>query len=139
MELGVVAAVLGAAFLHAFWNSMVRRADDKALGMASVMIGHVPLAVPALITSYFIAAYTIVDGTGTQVAQNAMIYFGMTSICSAVVLVIYFQRFYNGVIKRVFTESWRVCLVGGSGLFYRLWGCVVGLFVSANRVGVIFA
>ena len=49
MELGVVAAVLGAAFLHAFWNFMVRRADDKALGMASVMIGHVPLAVLALL------------------------------------------------------------------------------------------
>ena len=28
---------------------MVRRADDKALGMASVMIGHVPLAVQALL------------------------------------------------------------------------------------------
>ena len=28
---------------------MVRRADDKALGMASVMIGHVPLAVLALL------------------------------------------------------------------------------------------
>ena len=38
--------------------------------------------VLALITSCFIAAYTIVDGTGTRVAQNAMIYFGMTSICS---------------------------------------------------------
>mgnify|MGYP006872312052 CR=1 FL=1 len=44
MELGDVAAVLGAAFLHACWNFMVRRADDKALGMAAVMIGHVPLA-----------------------------------------------------------------------------------------------
>ena len=69
--------------------------------------------VLALITSCFIAPYTIVDGTGTRFAQTAMIYFGMASICSAVVLVIYFQRFHNGVIKRVFTESWRVCLVGG--------------------------
>ena len=41
MELGVVAAVLGAAFLQAFWNFLVRRADDEALEMASVMIGHV--------------------------------------------------------------------------------------------------
>ena len=49
MELRVVAAVLGAALLRAFWNFMVRRADDKALGMASVMIGHVPLAVSALV------------------------------------------------------------------------------------------
>ena len=49
--------------------------------------------VLALITSCFIAAYTIFDGTGKRVAQNAMIYF---------------QRFHNGVIKLVFTEGWRV-------------------------------
>ena len=44
----------------------------------------------ALITSCFIAAYRIVDGTGTRVAQNAMIYF---------------QHFHNGVVKRVFTKG----------------------------------
>ena len=49
MELGGITAILGAALLHAFWNFVVRRADDKALGMASVMIGHVPLAVLALL------------------------------------------------------------------------------------------
>jgi hypothetical protein len=38
MELGVVAAVLGAALLHAFWNFMVRRADDKALGVLMISI-----------------------------------------------------------------------------------------------------
>ena len=49
MELGVVAAVLGAAFFQAFWNFMVRRGDDQALEMASVMIGHVPMAALALL------------------------------------------------------------------------------------------
>ena len=34
MELGVIVAALGAAFVNAFWNFMVRRADDRALGMA---------------------------------------------------------------------------------------------------------
>ena len=247
MELGVVAAVLGAAFLHAFWNFMARRADDKALGVAAVTIGHVPLAVQALmwmglpplatapyvlmsavlhvgysvfllhayrfgelfeiypialgaspilitlgsvtflqdsltlyqmlgvlmistailayefaqfrkttinstgialalINSCFIAAYTIVDGTGTRVAQNAMIYFGMTSMCSAVVLVIYFQRFHNGVIKRVFNESWQVCLVGGCASFVAygivLWACLsapIALVSSLRETSVLFA
>ena len=102
--------------------------------------------VLALITSCFIAAYTIVDGTGTRVAQNAMIYFGMTSICSAVVLVIYFQRFHNGVIKRVITESWRVCLVGGSASFIAygivLWACLsapIALVSSLRETSVLFA
>jgi drug/metabolite transporter (DMT)-like permease len=101
---------------------------------------------PALIASCLIAAYTIVDGTGTRVAQNAMIYFGMTSICSAAVLVIYFQHFHNSVIKRVFTESWRVCLVGGCASFIAdgivLWACLsapIALVSFLRETSVLFA
>ena len=39
----------GRSFSSRFLEFYVRRADDKALGMASVMIGHVPLAVLALL------------------------------------------------------------------------------------------
>lgn len=102
--------------------------------------------VLALIISCFIAAYIIVDGTGTRVAQNAMIYFGMMSVCSSVVLVIYFQRFHNGVVKRVFTEGWRICLVGGSASFIAyaivLWACLsapIALVSSLRETSVLFA
>ena len=44
MDISVVLVVLGAAFLHAFWNFQVRSTEDKALGMAAVMFGHLPLA-----------------------------------------------------------------------------------------------
>jgi drug/metabolite transporter (DMT)-like permease len=45
VEIAVVIAVLGAAFLHAFWNFQVRSTSDKALGMAAVMFGHLPMAL----------------------------------------------------------------------------------------------
>ncbi len=48
MEISVVLVVLGAAFLHAFWNFQVRSTGDKALGMAAVMFGHLPLAIIGL-------------------------------------------------------------------------------------------
>ena len=48
MEVSVIFAVLGAAFLHAFWNFQVRGTEDKALGMAAVMFGHLPLAIIGL-------------------------------------------------------------------------------------------
>ena len=44
MDISIVLVVLGAAFLHAFWNFLVRGTHDKALGMAAVMLGHLPLA-----------------------------------------------------------------------------------------------
>ena len=75
-----------------------------------------------------------------------MIYFGMTSICSAVVLMIYFQRFQNGVIKQVFTESLRVCRVGGSASFIAygivLWACLsapIALVSSLREKSVLLA
>ena len=48
MDISVVLVVLGAAFLHAFWNFQVRSTEDKALGMAAVMFGHLPLAIIGL-------------------------------------------------------------------------------------------
>ena len=48
MDISVVLVVLGAAFLHAFWNFQVRGTEDKALGMAAVMFGHLPLAIIGL-------------------------------------------------------------------------------------------
>ena len=38
MTSGVLAAVLGAAFLHALWNSLVKSADDKFLASALVAL-----------------------------------------------------------------------------------------------------
>lgn len=49
MDISVIFAVLGAAFLHAFWNFQVRGTEDKALGMAAVIFGHLPLAIIGLI------------------------------------------------------------------------------------------
>ena len=40
MDISVIFVVLGAAFLHAFWNFLVRATEDKALGMAAVMFGN---------------------------------------------------------------------------------------------------
>ena len=48
MDISVVLVVLGAAFLHAFWNFQVRGTEDKSLGMAAVMFGHLPLAIIGL-------------------------------------------------------------------------------------------
>ena len=48
MDISVIFVVLGAAFLHAFWNFQVRGTEDKSLGMAAVMFGHLPLAIIGL-------------------------------------------------------------------------------------------
>jgi drug/metabolite transporter (DMT)-like permease len=51
MSFTVFCAVLTAALLHASWNAMVKGARDKQLNMVAVVIGHLPLAVIALVFS----------------------------------------------------------------------------------------
>ena len=41
MSAGVFAIVLFAAFLHAFWNALVKGAGDKAIALGLIALGHV--------------------------------------------------------------------------------------------------
>jgi drug/metabolite transporter (DMT)-like permease len=48
MPLSVIGLVLLAAFLHATWNFLVKRLDDKHISMTAVVLGHAPFALAAL-------------------------------------------------------------------------------------------
>ena len=49
MSLTVMIVVMLAALLHASWNFLVKRMDDKHLSMSAVVFGHTPFAVVALL------------------------------------------------------------------------------------------
>ena len=48
MPASVMIVVLLAALLHASWNFLVKRTDDKFLSMSAVVLGHTPFALAAL-------------------------------------------------------------------------------------------
>lgn len=47
MPLPVMIIVLLAALLHASWNFLVKRTEDKHLSMSAVVLGHIPFAAAA--------------------------------------------------------------------------------------------
>ena len=47
----ILTAVLSAAFLHAFWNFLVKKNDDKALAVIAICLGHMPFAIIGLMFS----------------------------------------------------------------------------------------
>ena len=53
MDLIVFLAVLFAAFLHAFWNFLLKGNSDKALAMCAVTLGHTPFCVAGIFYSGF--------------------------------------------------------------------------------------
>lgn len=51
MPLTVMIIVLLAALLHASWNFLVKRTEDKHLSMSAVVIGHTPFALAVLLSA----------------------------------------------------------------------------------------
>ena len=49
MENQVFFLVLFATFMHAVWNGMVKNHPDKAVAVAAIVFGHIPLAIVAII------------------------------------------------------------------------------------------
>ena len=49
MDTNVFLIVLLATVIHAVWNGMVKNHPDKAVALAAIVLGHIPLAVAAII------------------------------------------------------------------------------------------
>ncbi len=45
MSLYVFLAVILAAFLHAIWNAMVKKGNDKYISLTAVVLGHIPISI----------------------------------------------------------------------------------------------
>ena len=229
MTTTTIIAVLCAAFLHAFWNFLVRSTQDKALGMAAVVFGHLPLSVIgilwaglppasvwpyliaaavlhlgyqvfllnayrfgeltqiypiargaaplfiavaglffidealnaqelcgiglisggiliygiwqfrhhrqnvlaivlALITSGFIASYSLVDGLGTREWGSPVGYYSLLTLCNTLLFAPYLRLVHPGVLSQVLTTGRRTFLTGGSASYLAyalvLWACL---------------
>ena len=53
MSASVMVIVLFAATLHASWNFLIKRNEDKYISMTAVVLGHIPFALAALLYSPF--------------------------------------------------------------------------------------
>lgn len=56
MTATVFIAVIGAAFLHAAWNALVKGGKDKLMSLTAVILGHVPFALIAIAVAPPVAA-----------------------------------------------------------------------------------
>jgi len=45
MPLTVFFAIIFAALLHAIWNAMVKKGDDKYISLTAIVLGHVPISI----------------------------------------------------------------------------------------------
>ena len=58
MSLVTFVAVIGAAILHAAWNTLLKSGHDKLLSMAGIVVGHIPFGLMALFFVPIIGRFT---------------------------------------------------------------------------------
>ena len=59
MSLTVFIAIIMAAFLHAVWNAMVKKGEDKYISLTSVVLGHIPIATAVIFFTPMISFQSI--------------------------------------------------------------------------------
>ena len=59
MPLTVFIAVILAAFLHAVWNAMVKKGDNKYVSLTAIVLGHVPISIIVIFFTPVISAQSI--------------------------------------------------------------------------------
>ncbi len=59
MSLTVFIAVILAAFLHAVWNAMVKKGDNKYVSLTAIVLGHVPISIIVIFFTPVISAQSI--------------------------------------------------------------------------------
>jgi len=59
MSLTVFIAVILAAFLHAVWNAMVKKGEDKYISLTAVVLGHIPIAIAVIFFTPIISLQSI--------------------------------------------------------------------------------
>ena len=59
MSLNVFIAVILAALLHAVWNAMVKKGEDKYISLTAVVLGHIPIAIAVIFFTPMISLQSI--------------------------------------------------------------------------------
>ena len=89
MSLTVFIAVILAAFLHAVWNAMVKKGEDKYISLTAVVLGHyIPVGITyATWSGLGIAAITIIGIFKYNQVPNIPTIIGLVLIIIGVVIV----------------------------------------------------
>ena len=130
--LGVV--TIGAGIMS---MSLVRQRDGLRNRHAALL---------ALATGGFIAAYSLVDGTGARLAGTALGYFGWASIGNAAVFASLMALTRPGLLTQVFRRGKRAMILGGGASFVAysmvIWAFTqapIALVTALRETSIVFA
>lgn len=103
-------------------------------------------AISAFITGCFIAAYSLVDGTGARIGGTALGFYCWLAIGNAIVFAIYMRITKPGLLQQIPVKSKKVLLVGGGASFIGyavvMWAFTqapIALVTALRETSIVFA
>jgi len=117
--------------------TLVRRGDGQR---------NMQAAFFALITSCFIASYSIVDGLGARLAGTSVGFYAWLSIANGIIITIYVLAVQPRILKQLATSHLKIFLIGGGASFvaYAIvtWAFTqapIALVTALRETSIVFA
>ena len=100
----------------------------------------------AIITGFFIASYSIVDGYGARVTQNPVGFFSVMTLINVLIFYLFAQFNDKHIIKKIIDNGKRSFFVGGAASFSAygivVWACLylpIAVVSSIRETSILFA
>ena len=100
----------------------------------------------AIITGFFIASYSIVDGYGARVTQNPVGFFSVMTLINVLIFYLFAQFNDKHIIKKIIDNGKRFFFVGGAASFSAygivVWACLylpIAVVSSIRETSILFA
>ena len=130
----VAVSLVGAGIMSLL---MARNGDGLRNGKAAIL---------ALVTSAFIAGYTLVDGLGARLAGTPIGFFAWSTILNALLFAVIVMTMKPGLLRRVWPEARNTMAIGGGASFIAyaiaVWGFTqapIALVAALRETSIVFA
>ena len=102
--------------------------------------------VLAIITGFFIASYSLVDGYGARVTQNPVGFYSVTTIVNGFIFYVFARWKEKEILKRIILSGKMYFFIGGTASYVAygivVWACLylpIAVVSSLRETSILFA
>ena len=102
--------------------------------------------VLAIVTGFFIASYSLVDGYGARVTQNPVGFYSVTTIINGLIFYVFARWKEKEILKRIILSGKMYFFIGGTASYVAygivVWACLylpIAVVSSLRETSILFA
>ena len=100
----------------------------------------------AIVTGFFIASYSLVDGYGARVTQNPVGFYSVTTVLNGLIFYVFARWKEKEILKRIILSGKMYFFIGGTASYVAygivVWACLylpIAVVSSLRETSILFA